>query len=272
MIDEIEKVQKNIASFMASLETTSADTRAVMITGIDPALGSPLASDQGRYRFLQSEVDSKMLFTVALTSFGNYEDFLRPNAATHFVMVTDDDDLVPPDAFRTQMEAQLGHTFTLHAVASESVNGRPCANPICGGIPIPAVCGAASVGAAYNSVASDTGGQQLSICTEDWTSVFDQLRSAVVAGVPLPCDYPLAAISNGKFEPTEVKVVYTPAVGAEREIPKAKSESTCGKEVGWHYDSESDPGTVILCPNACTLVRGGGAMDIAFGCQPQILL
>jgi hypothetical protein len=217
-------------------------------------------------------VDSKMLYTVAIASFGSYQEFLRTNAATHFVMVTDDDDIIPPAAFRSQMEAQLGHAFTLHAIASESVNGRPCANPICGGIPIPAICGAASVGAAYNSLANETGGQQISICTEDWTSVFDQLRSAVVAAVPLPCQYELAAVSNGKFEPTEVQVVYTPASGSEREIPKAKNEDTCGEDVGWHYDDEKDPGTVMLCPNACTLVRGGGAIDIAFGCQPQILL
>jgi len=272
MIDEAEKIATNLPRFLTKVQTSGADIRLVMLTGTDPAFGTPLAADQVRYRWLPALVDSKALYTVTLGRLGQYESFLRPTAPTHFVMVTDDDDRFGADLFVQEMQKGLGHPITVHAITSESVNGRPCANPACGGIPIPLLCGAASVGTAYLEAAEQTKGETLSICTDDWTDVFARLESAVIAAAPLPCEYALADASGGDVDPQKVQVVYTPEGGKDDELPRAKDAASCGAKRAWHYDDAASPETIVLCPEACKTVQQGGAMDIAFGCTPVLVL
>jgi hypothetical protein len=276
MLHAITQVQANLAKFVQSFEQTSADTRVAMITGLDPAAGSSIAGDAERYKFIPSPVDSKALFTIAIARFNDYKDFLRPNAVTQFVMVTDDNDLIPPAAFKDEMEKLLGHSFIQHAIASESVNGLPCIseaqlwNPLCVA-PIPAVCAAAAVGEAYYSLAEQTQGEKMSICKADWTTVFEQLKKAVVEAVPLPCEYPLAE-ADDEFNPEEVSIVYEGSDKKEQSFPKALTPDRCGDKLGWHYDDNDKPSKIVLCPTACTKVQSGGSIDIALGCPPMIYL
>lgn len=278
MLHATTQVQANIATFVQNFEGSGTDTRVVMITGSDPAAGSPVASDASKYRFIPSAVDSGALFTVALLTFPQYEDFLRPSAVTQFVMITDDNDRVPPPAFKEQMEQLLGgRPFTQHAIASENVNGLPCIseaqlwNPLCTA-PIPSVCAAIAIGETYYSLADDTGGQKLSICKADWSEVFAELKAAVIEAVPLPCSYPLATASADNFDAEKVQVVYTPEGGDDAEFPRADSFAQCGDKAGWYYDDPKSPTSINLCPTACETVAAGGSMDIAFGCVPITLL
>ena len=271
MFDDILQITQNISSFMREFESSSADTRAVMITAVDPALGTPLGQDTQRYRFVPSVVESGMLYTVALFQLPRYRDFLRPGAATHFVMVTDDEDKIDADSFRTEMEKQLGHAFVLHAIASPNENGRPCANASCGGIWLPLACGAVAVGDNYNELADATAGEKISICTDDWGEILKRLSSAVIASA-LPCAYPLTEATSDDFDPARVQVVYTPEGGRDREFPKASSEKSCGEKPGWYYDDPASPTSVELCPAACTLVKQGGSIDIALGCPPTTVI
>jgi hypothetical protein len=271
MFDDIAQITQNIASFMKDFESSTADTRAVMITLADPAAGTALAADAARYRFVPSIVESGMLYTVALSRFDSYKDFLRPGAATHFVMVTDDEDRIGGEMFRAQMEQQLGHAFVLHAIASPNENGRPCANPSCGGAWLPLACGAVAVGDNYNTLADATAGEKISICTDDWGEIFTRLSSAVIASA-LPCAYPLADATSAAFDPERVQVVYTPEGKGDREFPKASSRSSCGTKPGWYYDDDSGPTSVELCPAACELVQQGGSIDIALGCPPTTVI
>src|SRR4051794_35727469 len=43
MIDDIAQITAQIGNFMKQFESSNADTRAVMLTGFDPATGTPLA-------------------------------------------------------------------------------------------------------------------------------------------------------------------------------------------------------------------------------------
>jgi hypothetical protein len=277
MLHAITQVQTNMANFVQNFEGTAADTRVVVITGDDPARNTPVAGDTDKYRFIQSEVDSQVLFSVALAQLPAYKDFLRPGATTMFVMITDDNDAVPPATFKSEMEAQLGHGFIQHAIASEDVNGFPCTNesqmwnPLCVG-PIPAICAAAAIGKTYYELADMTGGVQLSICKADWVPVFDQLRNAVIEAVPLPCSYPLANASNDDFDPEKVQVVYTPAGGDDEEFPRANTQDACGSKNGWYYDDNGAPKSIQLCPAACEEVAAGGTLDVAFGCAPIFVM
>lgn len=283
MLHALQQVTQNMAMFVQQFESTTVDTRVVVITQLDPAANSPLASQRDKYRFIASEVDSKALFTVALGRFNDYKDFLRPNAATQFVMITDDEDLVPPATFKSEMEQLLGHGFTQHAIASEDAMGAPCVNevaqmtnPLCmfvipgvGGIP--AICGAAAIGKAYYALADDTGGEKLSICKGDWTDVFARLKEAVVEAVPLPCDYPLDQVDED-YDPENVSLVYRSPDKKSSDFPKAMTPDRCADKAGWHYDDNAKPSTIVLCPAACELVRGGGSIKVALGCPPQVFL
>lgn len=272
MWDDFAQIQKNLTSFTQSLESSHADIRVVMVTGSNPAAGSALGMDITRYRFVASPVESHMLYTIALLTLPTYRDFLRPDAATHFVMVTDDQDLLSAAIFRTEMEKALGRKFTVHAIASEEVDGRPCASAACGGVWLPLVCGAVAVGEAYNTLAEQTGGGKISICSDDWTSVLENLGDAVIAAVPLPCSYPLEAVAGNQADPERVQVVYTPEGGRDEEFPKADDEAQCGDAEGWHFDRAVDPRNVVLCPAACETVQKGGSIDIALGCRPTTVI
>lgn len=276
MLHALTQVQQNIARFVQSFENTTTDTRVVMITASDPAAGSPLAANSERYRFIASPVDSRALYGVALARYNDYQPFLRSESTLQFVMVTDDNDRMPADTFKREMEARLGRPFIQHAIASESVNGLPCIseaqlwNPLCAA-PIPAICAAAAVGDAYNTLADQTAGAKMSICKSDWTSVFAELKKAVIEAIPLPCKYPLADASDRKFDVEQVSVAYAIS-GKDEEFPKALTRDRCIDRVGWYYDDNDDPANIELCPAACDAVQQGGEIEIIFGCEPTLFL
>ncbi|MFT3927860.1 MAG: hypothetical protein QM778_35360 [Myxococcales bacterium] len=277
MLHATTQVVQNLSKFIQDFEGSKADLHVVMITGSDPANGTPVAGDKSRYRFLKSTVDSKQLFTVALNQFPNYKDFMRPNAATQFVMITDDEDAIDPAMFRSQMEKLLGHKFTQHAIASEDFMGTACYSeaigcPVIPGVPpIPAVCGAAAIGKRYYSLAMMTGGKTMSICKADWQPVFADLKNAVIDAVPLPCDYPLAdAKGDDPIDPQKVQIVYSNN-GKDSEFPRAKTRDACADKEGWYYDNPDAPAVISLCPSACAAVQAGGSIDLGFGCEPLMI-
>lgn len=257
MLDKVLQVASNLNNFFTTIESSGVDTHVVMMTIADPAAGTPLAMDADKYRFVPSNVWSALVYATATTSYASYEDFLRPEAATHVVVVTDDNDLIGPADFAQQFKQQLGHDFTLHAIVADQFG-----------------CGA-QVGQNYLTLADQTMGQKISICSQDWTQVFGDLQSAVIEAAPLPCSYDLAdaAESADNYDSAAVQVKYTPdGSDKHQELPKASALDKCANSPGWFYDDERDPKLINLCPAACTLAQQGGAMDIAFGCKPTIFL
>ncbi|MET0283753.1 MAG: vWA domain-containing protein [Polyangiales bacterium] len=257
MSDERDKVRANLAAFMADFESTPADMHVVVVTEGDPASATV---DRSKYRFVNARVDSKLLYTVAGATLPLYADSLRPNAVTHMIFISDDNDIFPGDAFKAAMEDTLGHPFTFHAIVGTPQGG--CSGLSFGG----------AIGTNYTSLAEATGGMNLEICTEDYSEVFGQLKNGIVDGVPLPCDYTLAEAQGGDFDATKVQMVHTPEGGEPSQFPKASSREACGDKPGWHYDDETNPTTVNLCPAACEAVRTGGTIQIVLGCPPDIVL
>lgn len=250
MLDEVLKVQANISKFMTDFAAAPADTRVVMVTNADPA--GP-GVDRARYRFVPAEVGSGLLYTTLGFVYATFADFLRPNAFTHLVMISDADDFVPGPIFQDSMKMTLGHDFVLHSVVSEAGPLGGCA---LGNVP----------GGNYSSVAKATGGIDISICTEDWSTVFAELQKAVVEAVPLPCDYPLTEAKGKDFDPLKLQFQHTPEGGKATEFPKAASKEQCRDNTGWYYDDGSDPKNLHLCPRACEAVRTGGKVEIVLGC------
>jgi hypothetical protein len=205
---------------------------------------------------------------------------LRPDAATHFVIVSDDEStykaLATPDeraqTFQTDMTKLLGKSFFLHTISSEGPTA--CHDPNC--MPDTSTgicafvmlgCGAAAPGTTYYDIAAATKGLTASICESDWQSIFDPLSAAVIASAPLPCNYQIPAPPSGQsLDPGKVNVSYAPSSGSAQLFGKAANMAACSSAPGWYYDDDAAPKQVLLCPSTCTNVAAGGTLAIAFGC------
>lgn len=296
MLDEQIKIGNNITQFADDITSAAVDVQIVMLTtaaGIpvicppvppDPAASTALAGDP-RYTFINSLVDSSNALSIATTSFNQYSSVLRPDAVTHFVIVTDDESdyggLGTPaqraDQFRTDMGALLGKDFFLHTISSEGPT--PCNDPMC----MPDIntglcvfvmlgCGASAPGSTYWELANQTGGLTASICQQDWSSIFTPLTQAIVESAPLPCNYPIPNPPPGQtFQKEKVNVEYMGGAGTEV-FPSAGDMANCRGENAWYFDTtEGRPSEVLLCPTACNTVAAGGSINVSFGCQTIVL-
>jgi hypothetical protein len=297
MLDEQMKIGANLTDFAGKISTANIDVHIVMMTQTaaipvicpvtpdDPLSGTALAGDP-RYKFIKSGVDSHNALDVAVDNFSMYSSFLRPDAATHFVIVTDDEStyrgMGTPDAramgFETDMMKLLGRSFFLHTISSEGPTA--CRDPNC--MPDTSTgicafvmlgCGAAAPGDTYYAVAKATKGLTASICQSDWHGIFDPLSAAVIASAPLPCNYTIPPPPSGSsLDASKVNVRYQPASGATAQLfGKAANAMACSNAPGWYYDDETAPKQVLLCPGACTNVAAGGTLNIAFGCATVVL-
>ncbi|MGE0790401.1 MAG: hypothetical protein AB7S26_32290 [Sandaracinaceae bacterium] len=272
MRGEADIVQTNINNFAGTIATSGIDVHVVMISDSDfVAVPPPLGADAARFRYIEENVQSHDGLSAPLERFGDYADFLRPDAATHFVVVTDDESRLGQGSFRTQMEASLGHTFTFHTIASPP--GSSHCDPIYCAIHEDGCTGpngdAADNGQEYWDLSGATGGQTLSICTADWTSLFGTLTAAIAVPRPLPCRYGLPEPPTGmSLDRGRVNVIYTPTGATQQVIPNVGSFSGCAG-AGWYYEGDD----IVMCPATCSTVSAdaSGQVEIALGCATVII-
>lgn len=273
MRDEADIVQSNINGFVASLSNAGIDDyRVVMVTQkgfLD--VPDPLGSDSARFLFIDERVNSNEPLQDLLARFDDYRGFLRPDAVTHFVVVTDDESDLSASQFLSQMGARLGHQdFKVHAVASENVTHEECFLIFCNQVEgcKSATNEAAAIGHQHYAAAEATGGLTFSICTENWDSLFTELAEVVSVAAPIPCELLVPEPPAGEtLDPNLVNVVFTPSGASEGEaIPRVSGSDVCGDGGGWYYDVPEAPTRIHLCPASCTSAEAGGAVDIALGC------
>ncbi len=274
MENDARAVQDNMDDFATYISASGVDFHVVMISDRGFVTPSSLfTSDPMRFLFVDRHVGSSDVFARAIDQFPVYEDFLRPDAITHIVGVTDDDDDMRAASFISMMEGLLGHDFTFHAIASEEApNPIPYLDPIpctrSGGL-LPA----AAIGDRYYDAAAMTGGLTFSICTEDWSGLFDTLAMTVSVSEELPCAYDLPEPPAGmSFDRDRVNVEHTPEGGATTTFPRAADEASCGTGAAWYYDDADDPAQILLCPAACdTVTSGPGRVDVRLGCETLLI-
>ncbi len=273
MRGEAEIVQNNLNLFAADISESGIDHRVVVIT--DPSyveVPPPLGTDTSRFFFVARPVRSDDLLAEVLDQVPVFRGFLRERAVTHIVAVTDDNSELEAESFIEQMTAALGHSFTVHAIASETAF-HDC-DPL--GICDPGCTGpngdAVDIGVEYYSLAELTGGEQFSICTDDWSDLFETLRDVVVVSASIPCAYDLPDPPDGMvFDPGLVNVEYTNDDGVVEAFARAMNPARCEASRAWFYDSNDAPTRIALCPAACDLVEESvtGHVDIALGCAPE---
>lgn len=298
MVDEQQRIQENLEVFAGGLDAAGVDAHVVMLTADDIGSCTTLAGTP-EYLFVEADVDSSNALVVLLDDFPAYAAHLRPAAVKHFIVVTDDESEISAAEFRSQMEAKLGGSFVLHAIASEDTGmsgggfggfggfGGACmpetcdddVTGACGGT-LPGFggfggfgggfCGATRPGKIYYELADATDGEKISICEQDWGGVFARLQTAVIATSALPCELALPMAPDGKIlDPNLVRVDFVPTGESSRQFPRAKDASACGTNQAWHYDDANDPSQIVLCPAACDAVAVGGSLELILACTPD---
>lgn len=264
MRNEAERVQSHMNSFAREILEAGIDPRVVVITDHEyVTVPPPLGGDAEHYRFVDQHVGSNAPLERLISEYEQYEDFLRPEAVLHIVAVTDDESDISELEFDAGMRALLGgRDYVFHAIASESVGGRECD-------------GAAEVGARYYRLADMKGGLKVSICTPDWTGVFDRLRMHITETVPLPCAFAVPdAPADMTLDYGRVNVQLTPGGGGEPGvIPQVDSAAACGGLGGWYYDDPEAPTEILLCETTCRFVAADAMarVDIALGCETVLM-
>jgi hypothetical protein len=195
--------------------------------------------------------------------------------------VTDDDENMNASTFISMMNALLGHDFTYHAIASPPGECNDLCPFGCSACPPDAEgCGrsgdflpAAAPGEEHWAAASATGGLTFSICTSDWSGLFDTLAATVAVAEELPCVYDIPEPPAGmSFDRDQVNVEHTPSGGAVTRFPRVDSAAACGTSTAWHYDDATMPTAIVLCPAACTAVTSGpGMLQVRLGCATLLI-
>jgi hypothetical protein len=268
MGDERDRIERTMNQFVSDAEARNFDVRLTMVTSTN-IVPPPLGSDDARYRFVEREVSSHEPLTALLEEFPRYQDFLRADAALHFVIVTDDDSEISAGDFRRQMDRLVGRPYVVHAVASPDVDGQPCrtenATEQCrgSGWRAGATCGAAAVGRQYLELAEELGGEDISICLNDWGEVFGPLLEAVTP-TEIPCAIVLAP--DAELDATGVRLRVS---SAQRQLAQVAGLRSCAaRPDAYFYIETADGPQLTLCPAACQATRADGVeLDIASHCE-----
>lgn len=277
MDEEASEIQMRLNSFVTAIGSAGIDDYHVAVVTMSGfvSVPAPLGTDTERFRFVDTNVQSNDSFDRILEAVPTFMDFLRPEAITHFVFVTDDESSMSASDFESRMRLLLGRSFTGHAIASPPGSTHTmCLGSIC----FPPMDGctgpggeAADNGVQYWNLAATTGGLQLSICADDWATLFDQLLASVAVPMPLPCRFDIPVPAEGMtFQPNLVNLVYT-ATGSTmpRTIPRAASGDCLGDGFTWVYDDPTNPTQILLCTDACNTVEADatGSVRIQLGCE-----
>lgn len=273
MGEEASEIQARLNDFVVAIGAAGIDDyHVVMVTQLGfLSIPDPLGSDTSRFRFVDTNVQSHDSFERLLERLPSFLDFLRPGAATHVIFVTDDESDMGAGEFEAAMRGMIGREFTAHAIASPPGSTHrmppfPITLPGCDG----PGGEAADNGDIYWDLAGRTGGLTLSICTSEWSILFDNLLLTIAVPTRIPCAFAIPEPPEGmEFDPNLVNLVYTPSsTGVPMTIPRSATGDCLGAGFSWAYDNPTAPTQILLCTAACSAVEGdpAGLVRVQLGC------
>lgn len=263
MDEETELVETQLNNFVEFIELSGLDVNVVVIGADTVCIPSPLSTgvcpdvETERYRHVRQTVGSSNAFEVISTTLPLYQDFLRPEAVKHFVVVSDDESGREAHWFRDEMSEGGLPFFVFHAIVSlEGTTGMFSTG--CSGVH----GDAEALGDRYIVMSEITDGTASSICEPDWSPIFDAIAENVIAGATLPCSYGIPDLGSGlEIVFTEVDVRINGVFLTHHE-----TEVGCASAPGWYYDDNDAPTTVHLCSSFCGAGFEGDEVVIEFGC------
>lgn len=276
MNQETQYVQAKINDFVSLISASNIDYRVTMIATpsgtnaicVPGPLGGASCGNNTSFRLVDQRIGSHDGPSRAVSTYGSYSDFLRPNATKHFVFVTDDNSSMSATNFTNAVNALqpagMFDGFKVHAIYAYG-------NGLSSGCTGPFGTGAAD-GTVYTTLVTNTGGARGVICQDDWNQVFQDITQAVVSGSQVACEVLMPTPPEGEtLDPTQVNVKYQSGATSTT-LPQVPTAADCGAGGGWYYDDNTAPTKITLCPATCSSVQSdpNANLKLELGCSTQI--
>ncbi len=274
MDDEASAVQNALNDFSSFIDGQMVDYRVVLIASANEMNVPPPLGGGPRFRHVNVGVGSTDALEKIITTYPQWQDFLRPDALVHFVVVTDDESNISQGQFDSMLAGLTSpgfpNSYTFHSICSEETviftpppPIPPIMGPCSGGL---GAGGAADPGLTYIDMVANTGGVWKSICSSDWAPIFTAVAQAVAVTTSIPCTFDIPPPPMGEtLDPNQVNVSYDPGSGSVV-IPRVDNAGACSGQ-GWYYDNPTTPTQIVMCPATCNdFDSGTGSVDIQFGC------
>lgn len=187
MSGETKNVQKNFASFMASVNAI-ADARVALVAASTDSNAISITPVENKQIQVEVKVASNDALTIAINSFvqpgfalpdgvtshskalGKLANFFRADVPAVMVVVTDDDARGVTSAnFEDLAKKTLGKVpklFAFRATEDSKFKNEPG-------------CQIARQGVSYETLATSTGGEVFDICEPDWAGNFEKLKQGI---------------------------------------------------------------------------------------------
>ncbi|MBW2456251.1 MAG: VWA domain-containing protein [Deltaproteobacteria bacterium] len=280
---ETSWVTNQLNGFATQITQSGIDVHVVVIAGkpgsengfcIPAPLGSgncPADDNPPIFKHVDQHVDSSDALLQILGRYDDYKDMLRPDAAKHVIVISDDDSSLGSAAFDTQLKAldpPLFDDYVFHAIVSDDddpgtfdciISPQPC-------------CGvSADEGKVYKQLISMTGGVFGDLCQQNFQPVWNQVSTQVATNATLACEWDIPEPPEGEvFDPDLVNVEFTVEGGSPQSLGQVPSEAECSQySGGWYYDDPVNPTKILVCPDTCAAIQSAdnATISIKFGCN-----
>lgn len=301
MVEEAAQTRENINRFAETIAESGADYRVVLISSVrtltsntdtgvcvPPPLGSGPPScgsgREGRLLAVNHYVDSSNGPELAVRLYPQYRDFLRPRSLKAFIWITDDNStphtadslraelaaLDPPGMFASQVHHAIVGYYGDTAATWEVSSAGSCGDFQRAGVTYLRLATCFTTTGFPNDECIS--GITARVCESDWTSIFDEVATTFLTGVPIECEFALPdAPDDNVLDHGDAVGTYSP----RNEPPQVLTRTTQGQcsESGWHYDNDARPSRIVLCPALCARVRSalaGARLEFGFDCSPAL--
>lgn len=302
MAFEAGQVRNQMNGLVSAITSTGIDAHVVLIsktsdniffdifdTGV--CLLGPLGTGScpadeklPNYRHVPQEVGSTDALSLALSTYDEWKDTLRPNATKTFLVVSDDDSDMTAAAFTSGLAALSPPItdFKFNAITASSdplscagcaISGcSSCTNPCCDKalacIPL-----SSARGLVYEQLQAQTMGVYGDLCSQNFIPTFTNMANAVIEHTKINCTFDIPTPPSGTIVPTETNVDFITAPGASPQaIFNVSNSSDCGINGGWYFDNNTNPTKITLCPATCNNVEDSteGSVRVKYGCQTEV--
>jgi hypothetical protein len=319
MIDEARSMEANLnVNFASILEQSGVDYRVILITkhresdnllgATSVCISSPLgASAQcptpepvfgSRFFHYSVPLGSNDSLTTLLDTYaGNRRDdyglapggwsvWLRAGSKKVFLELSDDNSLLPAEAFLSSLTSAAPEQFgadaarpslVWHSIVGvaekatpaeayqpgEPVEVRPCSGNL---------NSVFNAGTAYQDLSRLTGGLRFPICqVQSYDVVFRTIAEAVVSTTRIACGFAIPTPGGGRtVDLDKVAVSYAPGDGSPAHVlGQVTAPSACQRDAFL-----ADASGITLCPEACDAIRtdARAAVDVLFTCESTVIV
>jgi hypothetical protein len=257
-------VQNNLNTFSQRITASGIDHRVIVIGSTDYIQVPPPLGGSPDFRHVDYSVDSNEGLEAIISQYSQYSDFLREDTVKHLVAVTDDESDMSSAEFQNEVATLgapgFGTDWVFHSIVGF------------GTIPYIGCITAARRGDQYIDLSQQTSGTIAAVCEIDYSPVFDAIEASVIEHADILCTFEVPDVIGGIIpDPSGVILEYLSPGGLETPLHLVLDEAHCDA-LGWYLDFSGIIPVVVICPEACDMLKneGGGWVRVAYDyeCEP----